>query len=71
MFTRGTGLGEVVDTRIECWCRTCERYVTVEEIEQDYHARHEFGPEDMAALQAVKQYLAFEKGRVVKGGNST
>jgi hypothetical protein len=50
-----------VDTRIECWCRTCEAYVTVEEVENDFHTGHDFGPEDMAALMAVQQYLRREK----------
>ena len=63
----GTRLGAGVDTRIECWCRTCERYVTVEEVEENYHAKHEFGPEDMAALQAVRDYLHMEKKRAAKG----
>jgi hypothetical protein len=40
--------------------------VTVEEVEQDFHTGHEFGPEDMAALQAVRQYLNREKKRAVK-----
>jgi hypothetical protein len=62
----GTRLGEVLDTRIECWCRSCEKYVTVEEVEQDVHTGHEFGPEDMAALQAVRQYLSREKNRAAK-----
>ena len=56
-----------MDTRIECWCRTCERYVTVEEVETDYHQGHDFGPEDMAALLAVKEYLRQERKRASKG----
>jgi hypothetical protein len=71
MVTKGTRLGDVVDTRIECWCRTCERYVTVEEVEENYHAKHEFGPEDIAALEAVKQYLRQEKKQAAKGESSS
>jgi hypothetical protein len=51
------GLGAPLDTRIECWCKTCQAYITVEEVRNDAHASHEFAPEDMAALQAVRQYL--------------
>ena len=60
-----------MDTRIECWCRTCERYVTVEEVEQNYHKGHEFGPEDLAALQAVRDYLNMEKRRAAKRDGSS
>ena len=62
----GTRLGDGLDTRIECWCRSCQKYVTVEELEQDFHTGHEFGPEDIAALQAVRQYLNREKNRAEK-----
>jgi len=55
-----------VDTRIECWCRTCQAYVTVEEVETNFHTGHDFGPEDMAALQAVQQYLRREKRQAAK-----
>jgi hypothetical protein len=50
-------LGVGLDTRIECWCKTCQKYVTVEEVRKEAHAEHDFAPEDMAALQAVRQYL--------------
>jgi hypothetical protein len=53
----GIGLGDRLDTRIDCWCRTCNAYVTVEEVRTDAHTGHEFGPEDQAALQAVRDYL--------------
>lgn len=55
-----------MNTRIECWCRTCEAYVTVEEIEADFHHGHDFGPEDLAALLAVKEYLRQERKQAAK-----
>lgn len=53
-------LGARLDTRIECWCKTCQAYITVQEVRDDFHAGHEFAPEDTAALQAVRQYLSHE-----------
>lgn len=50
-------MGERLDTRIECWCRTCKAHITVEEVRADVHAGHEFAPEDQTALQAVHDYL--------------
>ena len=64
------GLGATLDTRIECWCKTCQAYVTVEEVRKDFHAGHEYGPEDSAALQAVRQYLRHvDKKRAAEASN--
>ena len=62
-----SGLGALLDTRIECWCKTCQAYITVEEVRNKAHSGHEFAPEDLAALQAVRQYLlSTEKKRAAK-----
>lgn len=58
-------LGGMLDTRIECWCKTCQAYITVEEVRVEVHAGHDFASEDIAALQAVRQYInGLEKKRV-------
>jgi hypothetical protein len=60
-------LGGLLDTRIECWCKTCQEYITVEEVKAEVHAGHDFAPEDLAALQAVRQYIdSLEKKRVAE-----
>ena len=65
-------LGGELDTRIECWCKTCQAYITVEEVRAEVHAGHDFAPEDIAALQAVRQYLgSLEKKRAADPGNSS
>lgn len=66
------GLGAGLNTRIECWCKTCQGYVTVEEVRVNHHAGHDFSPEDLAALQAVRQYLERqEKQRAADASDRT
>ena len=43
---------------IDCFCQTCDRQISLEEIRDDFHMGHEFTPGDSAALQAVKTYLS-------------
>jgi hypothetical protein len=65
-------LGGLLDTRIECWCKTCQAYITAKEVRVDMHAGHEFAPEDLAAIQAVRQYInSLEKKRAVGPGDSS
>ena len=42
---------------LDCFCKTCDRQVSLEEVRDDFHKGHDFSPADNAALQAVKTYL--------------
>ena len=43
---------------IDCFCQTCDRHISLEEVGNDFHKGHDFSPADSAALQAVKSYLS-------------
>lgn len=42
---------------LDCFCQTCDRQISLEEVRDDFHKGHDFLPTDSAALQAVKTYL--------------
>jgi hypothetical protein len=42
---------------IDVWCASCDRKVTLEEVATDYHSDHSFEPMELAAMQAVTQFM--------------
>ena len=43
---------------LDCFCQTCDRQISLEEVKTDFHKGHEFSPADNAALQAVKEFVS-------------
>jgi hypothetical protein len=43
--------------RIDVWCTSCDRKITLEEVASDYHLEHIFEPMEWAAIQAVSMYV--------------
>jgi hypothetical protein len=52
---------------LDCFCQTCDRKITLEEVRADFHKGHEFSPADNGALQAVKAYVARERSKASAG----
>jgi hypothetical protein len=48
---------------LDCFCQTCDRKISLEEVRQEFHKGHEFAPADNGALQAVKTYLEREDSK--------
>lgn len=43
---------------LDCYCDTCGRQITLDELQTDFHKEHRFTPIELAALQAMRTYLS-------------
>ena len=44
---------------LDCFCDTCNRQITMDELQSDFHKEHRFSAIELAALQAMRSYLKF------------
>lgn len=44
---------------LDCYCDTCGRQITLDELQSDFHKEHHFSAIELAALQAMRAYLHF------------
>lgn len=44
---------------LDCFCDTCGRQITMDELQTEFHKDHHFSAIEMAALQAMRSYLRF------------
>jgi len=44
---------------LDCFCESCGRHITLDELQSDFHREHHFSTIEMAALQAMRAYLRF------------
>ena len=44
---------------LDCYCDTCGRQITMDELQTDFHKDHRFSAIELAALQAMRAYLHF------------
>jgi hypothetical protein len=42
---------------LDCYCDTCGRQITMDELQSDFHKEHRFSAIELAALQAMRSYL--------------
>jgi hypothetical protein len=42
---------------LDCFCDTCNRQITMDELQSDFHKDHRFSAIELAALQAMRSYL--------------
>jgi hypothetical protein len=42
---------------LDCYCDTCGRQITLDELQNEFHKEHTFKAIEMAALQAMRAYL--------------
>lgn len=58
-FTNAPVEGQMAAITLDCFCDTCGRQITMDELQTDYHQGHRFSAIEMAALQAMRAYLRF------------
>lgn len=51
--------GTMTSIYLDCYCETCGRQITMDELQSDFHRDHRFSVIEMAALQAMRSYLRF------------
>lgn len=42
---------------LDCYCDTCRRQITLDELHNDFHKEHHFSAIELAALQAMRAYI--------------
>lgn len=42
---------------LDCYCDTCRRQITLDELQNEFHKDHHFSAIEMAALQAMRAYI--------------
>lgn len=55
----------IPNVALDCFCSTCQRRVTVDEVRERVHSSHEFTPADRTAIDAVYEYLKNALGELV------
>jgi hypothetical protein len=50
--------GPMASVLLDCFCDTCGRQITLDELQSDFHKEHRFMAIELAALQAMRAYLS-------------
>lgn len=45
------------NVQLDCWCGTCGRQITLDELQQNFHSSHHFELSELTALQIMRDFL--------------